>query len=54
MKLSPLRIINSFDCILTPKLYKELYGDGDSKGYNGKLVQGSQEEIPKATQQVSC
>ncbi|RMC15369.1 hypothetical protein DUI87_07560 [Hirundo rustica rustica] len=37
-----------------PQAYKELYGGGNSSGYNGKLVQGSQEDMPKGTQQVGC
>lgn len=36
------------------KARKGVYGGGGSSGYNGELVQGSQEDMPKAMKQVSC
>lgn len=45
---------NKASSVFWLKAYKELYGDGNSSGYNAKLVQGSQDDMPKGTQQVSC
>lgn len=42
-----------FQLYFDSKACKELYGGGDNSGYNGKPLQGSQEDMPKATQQVS-
>lgn len=36
------------------KAYKELQGGGDAAGYDGRPVQGSQEDMSKATPQGSC
>lgn len=36
------------------KARNRVYGGGGSSGYNGELLQGSQEDVPKAMKQVSC
>lgn len=53
-EVEPTQNNKQFWLYFDSKLYKELYDGGENSGHNGKLVQGSQEDMAKVTQQISC